>query len=309
MTQYPIRWQLIIGVCLLALLALSMSACRSSPSSLEGAPDSARALVEASGIKGGLVVVIGCDDPALLADLRGAGPYLVNGLDRDPEKVAAARTNLREKKLYGPVAVSQLRGTQLPYVDNLVNLVVSKNLGSVAMAEVMRVLAPGGVAYIDGKKTVKPRPKEIDEWTHYLHDPSNNAVAHDSVVGPPRRMQWVGSPRWSRHHDRMASLSILVSAGGRLFYTMDEGSRASIELPPKWRLVARDAFSGCVLWKRDIDRWHPHLWPFKSGPVQPAALEAVQHTPELPPVSEVAYRYGRSTRSLGGLLRADPRYL
>ena len=33
--------------------------------------------------------------------------------------------------------------------------------------------------------------KEIDEWTHYLHGPDNNAVADDTRVGPPRYMQWV----------------------------------------------------------------------------------------------------------------------
>ena len=37
-------------------------------------------------------------------------------------------------------------------------------------------------------------------------------------------------------------------------------------MPPKWRLVARDAFNGIILWKRDIPQWWPHLWPLKSGP-------------------------------------------
>ncbi|MBN1588301.1 MAG: PQQ-binding-like beta-propeller repeat protein, partial [Pirellulales bacterium] len=29
-----------------------------------------------------------------------------------------------------------------------------------------------------------------------------------------------------------------------------------------------DAFNGTILWKRPIQRWHPHLWPLKSGPAQ-----------------------------------------
>ena len=65
----------------------------------------------------------------------------------------------------------------------------------------------------------------------------------------------------------MASMSALVSAKGRLFYVMDEGSRVSIQLPP-WKLIARDAFNSVVLWKRDIPKWHHHLWPLKSGPTQ-----------------------------------------
>ena len=82
------------------------------------------------------------------------------------------------------------------------------------LAEVMRVLCPGGVAYIGegGRwaKTVMPWPKTMDEWTHFLHDASNNAVAHDRQVGPPRHLQWQCGPRWSRHHDHMASMSAAV---------------------------------------------------------------------------------------------------
>ena len=120
------------------------------------------------------------------------------------------------------VAVEQLEGTQLPYIDNLVNLIVIENQSSIADDEVLRVLVPNGVAYRkdpSGKwsKTVKPRPSNIDEWSHYLHDASGNSVAHDDVVAPPRHLQWVGSPRYSRHHDRMASMSALVSTGGRMF--------------------------------------------------------------------------------------------
>ena len=63
-------------------------------------------------------------------------------------------------------------------------------------------------------------------------------------------------------------MSALVSTNGRMFYIMDEGSRISIQLPPKWKLIARDAFNGTVLWKRDIANWQSHLWPLKSGPTQ-----------------------------------------
>jgi outer membrane protein assembly factor BamB len=60
----------------------------------------------------------------------------------------------------------------------------------------------------------------------------------------------------------------MVSAGGRIFYIFDEGSTASIILPAKTVLIARDAFNGTILWKRSIPTWFPHLWPFKSGPAQ-----------------------------------------
>jgi outer membrane protein assembly factor BamB len=64
----------------------------------------------------------------------------------------------------------------------------------------------------------------------------------------------------------MASMTSLVSARGRLFYILDEGPRASIQLPSRWRLIARDAFNGTILWKRDVDRWNTRQYPLKSGP-------------------------------------------
>jgi len=240
-----------------------------TPVSARQAPE---ALVRFSGVKGGVVVHLGSGDGQRTAALRLNDSYMVQGWDRDPANVARARLNLRAKGIYGDVSVDRLQGNSLPYIDNFVNLVVVDDAMGVSLDEIKRVLAPRGVAVIarDGKaeKWVKPVPPAIDDWTHYLHDPSGNAVAQDDQVGPPRRIQWVGSPRWSRHHDRMASMSALVSAAGRLFYIMDEGSRVSIQLPSHWKLIARDAFNGAVLWRRDIPRWHSQLWPLKSGPTQ-----------------------------------------
>jgi len=231
---------------------------------------SARQILDATGVRGGLVVHLGCGDGTLTAALRSGDSYIVQGLDADARNVAAARKNIKSLGLYGKVSIGGFDGKRLPYVDNLVNLLVAEDLGDIPMNEVMRVLTPDGVAYVkDGgswKKTVKPRPKAMDEWTHYLHDPTNNAVAHDSLIEPPAHYQWVGGERYSRQHDHMSSVSAVVSAGGRVFYIFDEAPRASILIPPEWRLIARDAFNGTVLWKRDIGPWHEHLWPLKSGP-------------------------------------------
>ena len=129
---------------------------------------------------------------------------------------------------------------------------------------------------VKGKKSVKPVPNDIDEWTHYLHDPKNNAVSHDKQVKTPTSLQWVCGPRWSRHHDHMSSVSAVVTAGGRIFSILDEGPRSSIQYPPDWQLVARDAFNGKLLWKRSIPKWHTDIWPAKAGPAQlPRRLAAV----------------------------------
>jgi outer membrane protein assembly factor BamB len=244
------------------------------------AATSATDILNATGVHGGMVVHLGCGDGKLTAALHANDGFLIQGLDTDIANVTEARRTIRSASLYGKVSVSHLTGTALPYIDGLVNLVVAEDLGKVSMDEVMRVLCPNGVAYVkqgdSWRKTVKPRPAEMDEWTHYMHGPDGNPVANDTIVGPPKRLQWVGGPRWARHHEHMASISALVSAKGRLFYIFDEGSRASIQLPAKWKLIARDAFNGTVLWKRDIPVWYTHIYPLKSGPaILPRRLVAV----------------------------------
>ena len=237
-----------------------------------GEDNRAAKIVAATGVQGGLIVHLGCGDGRLTAALHRGDSYLVQGLDTEADNVDQAREHIQSLGVYGPVSVDRFDGRRLPYTDNLVNLLVAEEPGEVAAAEMMRVLAPNGVAYVRENggwaKRVKPRPGEIDEWTHYLHDASGNAVAKDSIVGPPRRYQWIAGPRWARSHDHLSSLSALVSSRGRVFYIVDEGPIASVAIDPKWRLVARDAFSGVVLWKRSIDPWEGHLRDFRSGPTE-----------------------------------------
>ena len=242
--------------------------------------DRAADILKTTEIKGGVIVHVGCGDGKLTAALCAGESYLVQGLDTDAKNVRQARAHIQSLDLYGRVSVNRFDGKRLPYIDNMVNLVVASDLGSITAAEVARVLAPQGVAYVKrgGKwtKTVKPRPKEIDAWTHYMHGPDGNAVANDTVVAPPRRMQWQGGPRWSRHHEHMSSTSACVSSSRRLFYIFDEATRVSILTPPDWKVIARDAFNGKVLWKRSIPKWFSHLYPFKGGPaILPRRLVAV----------------------------------
>ena len=255
-----------------AFLALGAMITFSQICQADSLADAAKEILADTGTAGGLVVHVGCGDGKLTAALGTGDGFLVQGLDADEANVQAARRVVRSKGLYGRVTIDRLSGRRLPYIDNLVNLLVIDDPAAIDGEEITRVLAPGGVALTKKgggwTKSVKPRGDEIDDWTHYLHDASNNAVAADSVVGPPRHMQWVGGPRYSRHHDRMSSVSAVVSAGGRVFYIIDEAPPISALAPAKWKLVARDAFSGVVLWKRSIDQWHTHLWPLKSGPAQ-----------------------------------------
>jgi len=231
----------------------------------------AQEILDGTGIRGGLVVHLGCGDGELTAALGAGESFVVHGLDTDPENVDAARQCFRTLGICGRVSADRLDGGRLPYAENLVNLLVAEDLGDVATEEVLRVLVPGGTAYVkkNGRwtKLVKPWPNEIDQWTHYLHGADNNAVAADRVAGEPRSIQWIAEPRFGRSHEELASMSTAVTAAGRIFYIVDEAPFASIRFPGQWRLVARDAFNGLLLWKRDVPLWTDHLRHFRSGPV------------------------------------------
>jgi len=273
-------------------------------------------ILTATGVKGGLVIHIGCGDGKLTAALHLNDRYLVQGLDRDEGNIERARSYIKSLGLYGKVSVDLLRGDRLPYADGIVNLVVGERLEGISMDEIMRVLCPGGVAYIrrggkEWRKRVKPWPKGIDEWTHYLHDPTNNAVAHDSVVDLPYHVRWIGGPKWTRSHDHLNSVSVAVSSGGRIFYIEDEGPRASVAMPSRWFLVARDAFSGVTLWKRPVGPWEGHLRGFRSGPADLARrLVAVKDRVYVTlgygcPVSALDAASGEIVKTYGGTEGTD----
>ncbi len=225
-------------------------------------------IIQKSGITGGLIVHAGCGDGKKTVKFHVSDGFLVHGLDVKQDNVEKARASIRSAGCYGAVSVDLFDGVHLPYVDNMVNLLVVETGSEIAVSdkEIMRVLAPCGNAFIGERRIVKPRPSDIDEWTHYLRDPSNNAVSNDTEVGPPRGIKWQAAPKWPRHHDKMSSVSALVSAGGRIFYIIDEGSTASIYMPSRWALIARDAFNGKLLWKRKIDTWYTRFKGLKDGP-------------------------------------------
>jgi outer membrane protein assembly factor BamB len=244
-------------------------------------------LLRHSGFKGGVVVHLGCGDGKSTAALDGGDAFLVHGLDTEAEQIESAREHLESRGSYGRVSAEVFDGRNLPYGDNVVNLIVVDDRAKVEAAEIVRVLAPGGkVLLAAGSEWLagsglqreqtaagwsmftKAWPDEVDQWTHYLYDSSGNAVTGDLRVRRPRHMQWWVGPKRSRHHDALASMSAMTSSNGRVFYIFDEGSTSLMHRPAHWKLIARDGFNGKLLWKRDIPDWMTHLYNFRAGPKQ-----------------------------------------
>jgi outer membrane protein assembly factor BamB len=269
-----------------------------------------------SGVQGGFVVHLGCGDGATTASLKTSDAYVVHGLDVDADKVISAREHFLTSDFQGSVSADIFDGRRLPYIDGMVNLLIVESPFDVTQDELMRVLAPGGVLLrrraVGWGRTVKPIPATLDDWTHYLHEPDNNAVSRDAAITAPlTSLQWSDGPRYSRHHDKASSIPAVVSSGGRVFCIADEGPRASILWDSEWNLVARDAYNGVVLWRKDIEQWTDQLWPLKSGPSKtPRRLVAVGDNVYvtlglMSPVSKLDAVTGETTHVYAGTERTE----
>ncbi len=190
------------------------------------AMETASQIAQFSGAPGGICATMGSTDGELATALAKEGSFVVHCLTTDAEHCNRMREAIRARGMYGTVSASTFGGERLPYVDNLVNIVVVDSYPALRKArfsaeEVVRVLAPLGCAYVGtsskpaGSATwteeltaqlrksgieelsvverggtwvrfKKPWPADIDEWTHYLHGPDGNPVAQDRVVGPRR---------------------------------------------------------------------------------------------------------------------------
>jgi len=244
-------------------------------------------LIAASGVSGGVVVQLGCGDGESTAELHSGDKFLIYGLDINANAVEKAKEHIAARGVYGQISAETYDGKNLPFGDNIVNLFIVEDAAQVSAVEIERVLAPKGVVLVksgsallnsaglkkegtvDGwDKYRKPWPADIDEWPQFLYDSSNNAVSRDKRVGKPRHLQWFAGPRYTRDHDALASMSAMTSSDGRVFYIFDEGPTSLSHQPADWKLIARDAFNGKRLWKRDISSWMAHLYNFRAGPVQ-----------------------------------------
>ena len=116
------------------------------------------------------------------------------------------RKRIREQGLAGAVSIEHHSLNRLPYADNLVNLIEVEKLADPStqghlMEELLRVLRPGGSAYVKESALSKQRllsnsvdlqidritigssiwytfhklrPDAMDEWTHRRYDPTRN---------------------------------------------------------------------------------------------------------------------------------------
>ncbi len=236
---------------------------------LEPSPGSR--FIEQFKFSGGIVVALDFEDGAFLASLVTDAPFLIHGLMGE-EHLSSARQAIRETGVYGKVSCDSYNGQDLPYVDNLVNLLLANENCQVPEEELMRVLAPGGRLVRKGpagwKKRARPIPEGMDEWNQFLRGADNNGVSLDDV-GPPQRLRWHDTPEYGRSKALSPSFTNMVTADGILFTIEDRATTEDVNAPVEYFLVARDAFNGMRLWKRPMKQWEQwQTGSIKSIPTQ-----------------------------------------
>ena len=240
----------------------------------------------------GLCVLLGSEDGGLAVALCRDGEYLVHGLCTGHDAVNRMRQAIDKAELRGVVSVETGLAKQLPYSDNMVNLAVVENFGrllqnGLQLKEVLRVLRPGGVAWLgnwntDGKpipaaqlnelsaatgieglvviqddtgvwvRVRKSRPTAMDDWTHQRGDASGNPVSMDQQIGVPTGVRWVAGPNWPTG-DRKASTPSAVASDQHLAVVFQDEVVTENGLRRENSLIVRDVYNGLRLWRRKAD--------------------------------------------------------
>ena len=228
-----------------------------------GIPSSRSLLV---GHGDGLIVAVGCNDHKQLGELAAKPSRLVQAIYRSQAALDEALTYIDANDLTAQLSASLWDGSTLPYVGNNVSCIIADE-DAVEAPELKRVLAPNGIAStFAGKELLVKKPATgTDEWTHNLYNAGGVNSSRDTHVGPPKHLKWKAGPEFSRSHENISSVSAMAAEGGRVYAIMDVGPKASIYLPSEWLLTARDAYSGVLLWKKQLPNWHARLFPLKNG--------------------------------------------
>jgi outer membrane protein assembly factor BamB len=217
---------------------------------------------------GGLVIHLGSGSeamPGLSAALAANSHYLVHGIALTDAALERARRAVQEKHVAGRALIEKIEVGTLPYMPDSACLVVVDSPASLAAAgvtreEMLRVTAPQGTLCVfeGGKwaRTTKPRPREMDVWTHTAHGADGNRVSADTIFRTPVGYRW--SDGLPQNINSYANCRGFVADERRL-YTL--GASELDNLKPEFSrtwvtgaalpifLAARDAFTGLPLWK------------------------------------------------------------
>ncbi|UCE47416.1 MAG: PQQ-binding-like beta-propeller repeat protein, partial [Phycisphaerales bacterium] len=213
----------------------------------------AEKILAESGVKKGYALVMDCGQGRLAYELAKRTELKIVGLEKDPEKLTAARENLEAAGLLGSrVVVEPWDLKSLP--DYFANLVVSDGMLTTGKTtgtreQGQRIRRPwGGITCLSfhrngqltWRKFVGGPLEGAGAWRQQYCDPQNTACSGDELVYGPLGILWFGEPGPIGMVERHARAQSPVFMNGRIFMEGEE------------LIMAVDAFNGTLLWKREI---------------------------------------------------------
>ena len=235
--------------CLVVLGCWGCCLSHSPAAGAEPAPDAA-AVLEKIGVRQGICVVLSEPPAPVAIDLARAGELLVYMQVSDAKRADAMRRIAAQHGLLGRrLFIRDGDGRHLHLADNLADAVVQEaapDQASVPLAEILRVLRPGGRAVLGAETIVKPFPEGTDDWSHPYHGPDNNPQSADQLACAPYLTHFLAEPWYS------PMPLVTVASGGRLFKAFGHIAIKEREWPLLNTLVAQNAFNGTILWQRSL---------------------------------------------------------
>jgi len=200
----------------------------------------------------GICVVLGLprsDGARFVTDLARSSEFLIYFQSPDVAEAAEVRADAEAARFLGErIFVDRGDWQRIHLAGNLATavLVARSAEGSVARQELLRVLHPGGTAFLGGRTIAKPFPEETDDWGHPYHGPDNNPQSTDEIARAPYLTQFIADPKFC------PSPAVTVASGGRVFRAFGHLSHKLNQNAMLNTLIAVNAYNGTRLWRRPL---------------------------------------------------------
>lgn len=206
----------------------------------------------------GLCVHLGSSDGGLEIELAQSGRMLVQGLAEDEATCRSARAAIAQTGRYGLASIVLFTGKgRLPYRDHLVDRLVVSNWGAWAgrglqTDEALRVVAPGGVLYLESadgwRSQVKERSARMGDWPTRKNQTQGELISRDADLKAPFELRWVDGTAIGRY-----AVNVVLGSGNGRYFGITPWDAANVgEAKQEHILTARSAFNGLPLWRRTV---------------------------------------------------------
>lgn len=182
---------------------------------------------------------------------------LIHAIVTNQEALKNIKKLTRANKLIGQLRSDTASLNQLPFVNDIVNLLIIDDESlPIQESEIQRIVAPGGViCRWDGVKYIfktNPRPGDMGTWLHTAGDPGWNRKGDDKLAPLKPEIRWqdgipISFNAWASCRAYVVTERHCFALSSIELENLNENtpSRSKHEL----YLSARDAFSGLPLWK------------------------------------------------------------